>query len=155
MCILCYKFEYKSTGRRCTCFWSFLATCSGGGIIYFALLLDKSEVLERVEEDIKYLNTVDDWNLRQYVFLYLMTISVFVILAGCFGMTFKWMRNKCCTVLYGALLLPLWLIVIGFGGASVYIAFTAADEFESECDNLIADRAEREERYFAIADAFA
>ena len=151
MCVICYKFEYKQTGRRCSCAWSFLTLLAGAAVFYFTLQLGNSQVFKRVEDNIEYLNE----DVRSILIAWLYATAVLIILAGCFGMTFKWMRNKCCTVIYGSLLLPLLLLVLGIGVAAVYIAFTASDEFKKECDTLITDRVEREQEIFAIAEEFA
>ena len=43
-------------------------------------------------------------------------------------------------VIYGTCLLPLWIIVLSFGGGAVLISYTAADAFEQECDDLVIMR---------------
>ena len=94
----------------------------------------ETKVLDEVEDEIEYLS---EYNIKQYLFVILMALASVILLLGCFGMTFKWMRNLCCTMLYGTVLLPIWVVTLGFGIAAIYISYTAADEFEKTCDTLI------------------
>ena len=136
MCNFCC-FENRRTQRRCTCIWSFLACLSGGGVIYFSTMLMYTDLVDKVEENIEYMN---EYKVREYLFFALFTLGAFIVIFGCFGAIFKWMRNRCCTVLFGMCLTPLWIATVAIGGASVYISYTAADEFQDECDKLVADR---------------
>ena len=79
---------------------------------------------------------MDKYDVRTYLFIVLFGLAVFIVLFSCFGMLFKWMRNRCCTVLYGTCLLPLWVATVAIGGGAVFISYTAADEFEGECENV-------------------
>ena len=123
-------FEYKQTARRWNCFVSFFGCLSAAPIVYFSIKMRDADVLDQVEGEIEYLQ---ETNIKKYLFVILITLSAFVALLGCVGMTFKWMRNLCCTMLYGTILLPVWAVTLGFGIAAVYISYTAADEFEKTC----------------------
>jgi len=83
---------------------------------------------------------MNEYEIRQYLFTGLITLSFFIVLFACFGMVFKWIRNRCCIMLFGTLLLPLWALTVSVGLAAVFISYTAADEFEKECDALVAQR---------------
>jgi len=65
-----------------------------------------------------------------------MALAVFIAILSCFGMLFKWMRNRCCTIIYGTLMLPFWIIAISVGLSAMFLAHTAADEFTKECRKL-------------------
>lgn len=122
----CCCIEDMRCRRRCTCIWSFLACLSGGAVVYFSILLMWSDLIDKVEENIEYMN---DYDVRSYLFYSLFTLASFIILFGCFGAAFKWMRNRCCTVIFGMCLTPLWVGTVAVGLASIYISDTAADEF--------------------------
>jgi hypothetical protein len=136
--VCCY--ESLKVARRWVCLFAFLSCLSAGGIVYFALEMDKATVLEKIEDEVEYVNYMNEYDVRQYLFHGLMTLAVFVAIFSCFGMTFKWMRNRPCIMFWGTLLLPLWLLTMGVGLAAIFISFTAADEFEKECDALVAGR---------------
>ena len=119
-------FENKSTSRRCTLLWSFLSCLSGGAVIYFSIMLMWADVLEKVEEHIDYMEKYD---VRTYLFVVLFGLAVFIVLFSCFGLLFKWMRNRCCTVMYGTCLLPLWIATVAIGSGAVFVSYTSADEF--------------------------
>ena len=129
---MCF-FENKKTSRRCAILWSTLAFLSGGAVIYFSIMLMWADVLEKVEEHIEYM---EKYNVRSYLFFVLFTLALFITCFGCFGMLFKWMRNRCCTVLFGTCLLPLWVAAVGIGAGAIYVSFISADEFENECKEL-------------------
>jgi len=65
-----------------------------------------------------------------------MTLAAFIALFSCFAFLFKWMRNRCCTVIFGTLLLPFWIIALAVGLSAMGVAHTSADEFLKECDKL-------------------
>lgn len=67
-----------------------------------------------------------------------MVLAIFIALLSCFGFLFKWMRNRCCTVIYGVIMFPFWVIAITVGGAAMFLANEAANEFNKECDLLKA-----------------
>ncbi len=133
--VCCY--ESLKVARRWVCFWSFLSCLSAGGIVYFALIMNEVEVLIRIEDEVQYLN---EYDIRQFFFTGLMTLAVFIVIFSCFGLSFCWIRNRPCIMFWGTLLLPLWLLTVGVGLAAIFISFTAADEFEKECETLIAGR---------------
>lgn len=67
-----------------------------------------------------------------------MVLAIFIALLSCFGFLFKWMRNRCCTVIYGVIMFPFWVIAIAVGGSAMFLANEAANEFNKECDLLKA-----------------
>ena len=130
---MCF-FENKKTSRRCTLLWSTLSFLSGGAVIYFSIMLMWADVLDKVEKHIQYM---EEYDVRSYLFFVLFSLAIFITCFGCFGMLFKWMRNRCCTVMYGACLLPLWIVTVAIGAGAIYVSYTAADEFEKECKDLL------------------
>lgn len=122
MCLI----ENKKTSRRWTIFWSTLSFLAGSAVIYFSFMVLWAEVLEKVEKYIEYMHKYD---VRTYISSVLLSLAICITCFGCFGMFFKWMRNRCCTVLFGTCLLPLWVSAVGIGFGSIYISYTAADEF--------------------------
>ena len=122
----CYRFENKSTGIQWIIFWVFLVTLSGAPIIYFAIMLSQVEALKWVDQDVKYsFSVINKSNSSDYLFNLWIVLASCIIGAGLFGMLFKWMRNRCCTVIYGTCLLPLWMITFAMGAVAVIISYTA------------------------------
>ena len=130
--------ENRRTGRRIVCGFGLLTFLSAGALIYFSLMFRDQETINKVELYITHMNNLNKYDLRRYLFTSLMTMSGFTILAGLFAMIFKWMRNKCCTVIFGCLMLPLWLYVLVLGLITLYVAIITEDAFVEECDNLLA-----------------
>ena len=128
--------ENKRTSRRCVAFWSFLTLCGSAGVIFFALQLRDSELFERIEPEIDYLRVEQ---VRDRLFEGLMVLAIFIALLSCFGFLFKWMRNRCCTVIYGVIMFPFWIIAIVVGGSAMFLANEVANEFNKECDLLKAE----------------
>ena len=129
-CIL----ENRKTSRRCIILWSALSFLSGGAVIYFSIMLMWADVLEKVEKYIKYM---DEYSVREYLFYVLFVLAICILCFSCFGMLFKWMRNRCCIIVFGTCLLPLWTATIGIGAGAIYVSIIAADEFENECKDLL------------------
>ena len=74
--------------------------------------------------------------IRSYLFTGLITLAGFIGVFSCFALLFRWMRNRCCTVIYGVLLFPFWIIALAVGLSAMFVAHTAADEFNKECNTL-------------------
>ena len=136
------RFENKSTSRRCAFLWSFLSFLSGAAVIYFSIMLMWADVLEKVEKHIDYM---EKYEVRTYLFVALFGLAVFIVLFSCFGMLFRWMRNRCCTVLYGCCLLPLWVGTMGVGFGAIFVSYTSADEFSKACEFLESEWSSDEE----------
>ena len=86
----------------------------------------KSDLIDKVDDNIEYM---EKYNVVDYLFYGLFTLATFIVIFGLCGSTFKWMRNRPCTVLFGICLTPLWIATVAFGAATLYISNTAADEF--------------------------
>ena len=123
-------FEDKRTSRRWVCAWALVAFLASSSIIYFAFVLKQAEVLSFVGDKIEFIR---ENKVQENLFSGLVILAILNILFSLFGMSFKWMRNRCCTAVYGALLLPLWLVTLAIGFLAIYISYTAADEFWKEC----------------------
>ena len=123
--------ENTQLSRRWVAFWSFMTLLSSGAVMAFAILMHKSGVIAKIEPEVEYLR-VDQ--VHEYLFTGLMTMAVFTAIFSCFGFTFKWMRNRCCTVIYGTLIFPVWLISLVVGLTAMAIAHSVVDEFTKECN---------------------
>ena len=90
-----------------------------------------------MEAYIEYLNEAD---IRTYFFISLLSLAGVVVFMGAFGLIFDCVRDRCCIRCYGTLLLPLWIVMMAFGGSAVYISYIALDELQNTCDDLVEQR---------------
>lgn len=129
--------ENSRTSRRIVTLLSFLTLLSAGGIIFFAIQLENAETIKHVED---YIEWIRENEVRQNLFNGLIVLSSLIACFSCFGLTVKWMRNRCCMIIFGTLLFPLVIVTVVVGLASIYISYTAGDEFAKECKNLVLER---------------
>jgi len=93
--------------------------------------MDKLGELEDIDKDI------DFDNVRTAVFICLILFALVAIIASCMGILACKIKNRCFTICYGCLLLPIWIAVIVVGSVAVYVATEGKDKIQDECVKVI------------------
>lgn len=93
--------------------------------------MDKLGELEDIDKDI------DFDNVRTAVFICLILFALIAIIASCMGLLACKIKNRCFTICYGCLLLPIWIAVIVVGSVAVYVATEGKDKIQDECVKVI------------------
>lgn len=75
---------------------------------------------------------------RKFIFYSLVIFAVFTILIALCGCCFKCCKNRCFAIMYGTVLLPVWLFVIIVGGLAAGASVASGDTVEEQCTNIAA-----------------
>lgn len=112
---------------------SILAGIAGILMIIFSYLLTQSDFIKKISEAEAF-EDVDD--ARKFIFYGLVIFSVFTILIALCGCCFKCCHNRCFAIIYGTLLLPVWLFVVIVGGLAAGASVASGETVEDQCNNL-------------------
>lgn len=112
---------------------SILAGIAGILMIIFSFILTNSEFITKIGKA-KAFEDVED--SRKVIFYGLVIFAVFTIFIALCGCCFRWCRNKCFAVIYGTLLLPVWLFVVIVGGLAAGASVASGETVEDQCENI-------------------
>ena len=135
---MCCCFKKRNTPACIVFVLSFLAVVAGIAMIYFAVKLNNSQFMDKISEVEDLKEKIDFDYARKWIFFYLIIFSCLAIICAVLGMfacntrTQKWYIR-----LYGILLLPTWMVIIGVGGTAVYYSTKGKDMLMEECFEVV------------------
>lgn len=112
---------------------SVLAGIAGIAMIVFSFLLTNSDFIKKIGEAKAFEDVEDSRKMIFYSLVVFSIVTIFIALCGC---CFKWCKNKCFAVMYGTILLPVWLFVVIMGGLAAGASVASGDTVEEQCDKL-------------------
>ena len=112
---------------------SVLTGITGILMIVFSFLLTNSDFIKKIGQA-KAFEDVED--SRKFIFYSLVIFAVFTICIALCGCCFKWCKNKCFAIIYGTILLPVWLFVVIVGGLAAGASVASGETVEEQCDKL-------------------
>ena len=74
--------------------------------------------------------------VQQLIFLVLTAFAAVGICVALLGCCFVCIKNRCCVCIYAILLIPTFLIYLGFGGAAVWASTNSDERVTEECKKV-------------------
>merc|ERR1719232_346254 len=132
MCCCCFDIKRKVATGAIGCL-AILVGISGIAMMICAFLLTNTEFMDKIIKA-KAFEDVED--AKNFIFYGLVIFAAFTICIAFCGCCFKWCRNRCFAIIYGTILLPVWIFVVIVGGIAAGASVASGDTVEDTCKDL-------------------
>lgn len=116
----------------CIMILSALGAICGIIMIAFAFVFTNQDVVKQMEKQ-----NADIEDGRKLVFAGLVAFAIFTTLVSVMGFCTKCCKSWCFNIIFGTLLLPIWIVVVVIGAGALLISVAAEDKITEECGKLL------------------